>query len=100
MILKPVFTEKSLKDAKNGKYTFWVDKSKNKSQIKAIIKTFFEVTVTKIATSTLKGSKKRSLRGIVQTIPARKKATVELKAGDKITIFEEEKKAAKKKTSK
>ena len=71
-MLKPVFTEKSLKMAKLGKYSFWVDAKADKISIKAEIARVFGVHVTDINTT--------------------KKAIVQIKDGEKIDIYEESKK--------
>ncbi len=88
MKLIPVLTEKSLKQAKEGHYTFWVSPSLTKEGVKALIERVFEVKVGKVRTMNFKGGVKRNLRGRTQVIKGAKKAIVTLKEG-KIEIFEE-----------
>lgn len=88
MILKPVLTEKSLKMAKGGLYTFWVDRDLTKNQIKSLIAKVFSVHVRTVRTMNYKGGVKRNFKGIRQTIKDRKKAMVTLGQKEKIAIFE------------
>lgn len=100
MKLTPVFTERSTKDAKEGKYTFWVLPSATKTAIKEAVKAAFGVDVVGVRTVNYKGSTKRDWKGKTKTIRDAKKALVEVKQGQKIEVFEEEKKAKKKGTTK
>jgi large subunit ribosomal protein L23 len=101
MRLKPIYTEKSNSESRRGRYSFWVDPSLNKGQIKAMIADTFGVDVVGVTTINYKGGKKRTLQGKIKTIRAQKKATVTLKKDQKIDIFEEEKeKKVVKKTKK
>lgn len=96
MILKPIFSEKSLKDAKLGKYSFWVSRSLDKAQIKSLVKRAFGVEVRGVATVNFGALTKRNAKGRMQKVAASKKAIVSLKSG-KIALFDEEKKGKKKK---
>jgi large subunit ribosomal protein L23 len=91
-MLKPVFTEKSIKNAKLGNYTFRVTPTMNKKQIAALISKIFTVKVTKVRTMKTGGEKGRNAKGRNFSVKANKKAIVTLKSGDKISIFEEGKK--------
>jgi len=91
-MLKPVFTEKSLKMAKQGKYTFWVDAKTDKISIKAEIARVFGVHVTDINTIKKAGEAGRTARGRKFNKLASKKAVVMIKSGEKIDIYEEVKK--------
>ena len=88
-------TEKSMKGIKDGSFTFWVPMELTKLQIKSLIGKAFNVTVLKVHTVNVKGGSKKNIRGKVQRIKAGKKAVVTLKAGEKIDLFEEEKKPKK-----
>jgi large subunit ribosomal protein L23 len=89
IIIKPVITEKSMADVTKGKYTFVVAKDAGKGAIKQAIKAKFNVTVSTIATSVLKGKTQRvGTRRQEVARPAVKKATVTLKKGEKIGLFE------------
>lgn len=90
IIIKPIITEQSLKDASRGQYTFAVAKARNKSEIKAAIEKLFEVKVVKISTNITKGSiVKNTKLGKRTSVYANKKARVKLTAGQTIDIFEE-----------
>lgn len=92
MKLIPVFTEKSTNLAKQGKYTFSVDLTASKNQIKNALLKVFGVHVTDIRTIKVKGESKRNLRGRKVWVPARKKAVIVIKEGEKLDLFEEKKK--------
>ena len=91
-MIKPVFTEKSLAEAKNGKYSFWVGVGMTKSEIKTEISRIFGVHITGIKTVLGKGENKKTQRGMKFSTKAVKKAIVSLKGEEKIDIFEENKK--------
>ena len=87
--LEPVLTEKSLKNAAEGKYTFFVDRGLNKYQIRKHVEEIFGVSVVKVRTLKKPGEKKRTVYGRKKIIKPRKKAIVTLKEGEKIKVFEE-----------
>ncbi len=89
VIRKPVLTEKSLREAADGKFTFEVDLKANKNQIASEIKKAFKVDVLNVRTSILKG-KRRRVRGTSRQKDSGvlKKATVKLVEGQKISVFE------------
>lgn len=90
IIIKPIISEKSLKDASVGKYTFLVNKKANKTEIKKAIEGIFEVKVTNILTNITKGSKTRNTRaGRHVSEFSDKKARVTLSKGQSIAIFDE-----------
>jgi large subunit ribosomal protein L23 len=91
-MLKPVFTEKSTKMAKMGKYSFWVEPKSDKMSLKAEIARLFGVHVTSIRTIRKAGEKGRTARGKKFNKLSSKKAIVTLKDGEKIDVFEESKK--------
>jgi large subunit ribosomal protein L23 len=91
-MIKPIFTEKSLKTAKLGGYTFRVDPRMNKKQIAAEVAKIFGVTVIGVNTIKTYGETGRNARGNNFSVVAGKKAVVTLKEGDKISLFEEGKK--------
>jgi len=89
VIIAPVITEKSMRDAALGRYTFKVALGVNKPFIKQAIEAKFKVKVLKIMVSIVKGRTDR--RGIkreefVKT--AWKKATVQLAKDQKIGLFD------------
>lgn len=87
IIIKPVVSEKSTNLLADNKYTFWVDTKANKVEIKQAVEDLFKVKVEKVNTMNVRGKRKR-VRQFVGTTPARKKAIVTLREGDKIEIFE------------
>lgn len=88
-ILSPLITEKSMVDAGNGKFTFKVSKSANKTEIKKEVEERFSVNVVHVATSTLKGRSIRvGNRRVEKELSDTKKAIVTLKKGEKIGLFE------------
>ncbi len=89
VIVKPLITEKSMEDVNKGKYTFIVDRFATKPVIKQAIKDMFNVTVVSVATRIIKGRSQRvGMRRVEVPQAAYKKATVSLKKGDKISLFE------------
>jgi large subunit ribosomal protein L23 len=91
-MIKPVFTEKSTKMAKEGTYSFWVEPNADKMGIKSEIAHLFGVHVTSVRTVKKAGEKGRTARGKSFNRLASKKAFITLKAGEKIDVFEESKK--------
>lgn len=91
-MLKPIFTEKSLREAKNGSYTFKVPVTMNKKQIAAKIAQLFGVKVIDVRTAKTGPEKGKNARGRKFSTVSVKKAIVTLKSGDKIDVFEEGKK--------
>jgi large subunit ribosomal protein L23 len=91
-MLKPIFTEKSLRESKLGSYTFQVEKGMNKGQIATKVAELFGVKVISVRTTKTGPEKGRNARGKNFSSLAVKKALVTLKSGDKIDIFEEGKK--------
>jgi len=98
MNIIPVITEKSMLDAKAGKYTFNVDPGLNKNQIKDLLGKVFGVHVVTVKTLTYKGRVKKNFKGNKITVAKIKKAIITLKDKEKIDLFEtkEEKKKSKK----
>ena len=82
IIIKPVLTEKGYDGIASKKYTFYVKKDANKTQIKLAVEKIFGVQVAKVNTLTCKGKLKRMGRNEGYT-PARKKAIVQLKEDSK-----------------
>ena len=88
IILKPVLTEKGYDGIADKKYTFYVKKDANKTQIKLAVEKIFGVQVAKVNTLTCKGKLKRMGRSQGYTSDY-KKAVVTLKKDSKgIAFFE------------
>lgn len=89
LIKKPLISEKTMRLAKGGCYTFIVEKMARKLDIKASIEHQFDVKVLDIRTANFKDLK-RQQRKVRSTyiVPGFKKAVVKLKKGQKIGLFE------------
>lgn len=89
VIKRPVITERSMKDADSGKFTFIVATHATKKEIRQAIEKLFTVNVIGIATIMIKG---KSVRGGVRrqeiAVSPIKKAIVKLASGQKISAFE------------
>ena len=87
--LTPIISEKSMSEANNGKFTFRVDKRADKEGIKKLITDKFKVDVVSVATSIVKSKSRRfgTKRSEVM-LSTWKKATVKLKPGQKIDMFD------------
>lgn len=91
LIKKPLISEKSMKLAKTGLYTFLVDKSVTKNKIAQMVESYFKVDVLEVKTLNYKDQVKlqRSRKGMYKQAGF-KKAVVRVKSGQKIDIFEAE----------
>lgn len=85
IIIAPVVTEKSVRNAQNGIYTFKVDKRATKTQIKKTIEAQFGVHVEKINTLLTKPKDRRVGKYTGKT-KVYKKAIVSLKNGETIEM--------------
>ena len=87
VLIAPVVSEKSYSQIPDRKYTFKVHKDAHKTQVRQAVEELFEVKVEKV--NILKVQSKPKRRGAFRgTRPGWKKAIVEVKAGEKIDIFE------------
>lgn len=87
VIIRPLITEKNTNLMPMGKYSFEVDRSANKLQIKHAIERIFNVKVLKVHTMNVRGKLRR--RGMSYGYTADwKKAIVTLAEGDRIELFE------------
>ena len=88
-LVRPIISEKSLKEADRGNYTFEVSHASNKESIRKAFKEAFGVDVTKVRTLILKGKTSRvwGRRDRARVSPL-KKAIVSLKKGQKLDVFE------------
>jgi large subunit ribosomal protein L23 len=84
LIKYPSLTEKSINLYGERQYTFIVNKSLTKPEIKNVIERIFDVTVTNIKTCVLP-NKKRRVGRFIGTKANYKKTYVKLKEGDSIT---------------
>ncbi len=90
VIIRPIITEKSMRQADNGRYTFEVAKHAAKPQIKQVIEKQFEVKVIAVSTMIQKGRTHRMGRKtrVIGKTSSIKKAIVQVAKGQKIGIFE------------
>ena len=92
VIIKPVITEKSMNDVGQNKYAFVVARHAKKADIKKAVAKLFNVKVTGVLTTVVKGKTKRTgSRRVESVVSSVKKAIVMLKAGEKIGLFESNK---------
>ena len=91
VLIKPVLSEKANKQAeKANRYTFVVDRKANKLEIKKAVESFYGVQVESVNTSVVPSklkSKYTKAGYVVGRKPAKKKATVQVAAGETIDIF-------------
>lgn len=80
-----VYTEKSNFGLSIGKYTFNIDKSCSKSQLKSLIKKIYNVDVVKVNIINTAEKNKR-FKGIFGTKGSIKKATITLKKNQTINF--------------
>lgn len=97
LVITPRVSEKAYAAAAsvdNGVYTFVVPKTTNKHEVKLAVEKLYDVTVTNINISILKGKTKRFAqkrgRSSIGTRQSVKKAYVTLKSGDSIPVFNPE----------
>ena len=83
LIKYPSLTEKSINLYGDRQYTFIVDRTLTKTQIKFVIESIFDVSITKVNTAVLPTKKRRDGKSIGNR-SVYKKAFVKLKEGDTI----------------
>jgi large subunit ribosomal protein L23 len=86
ILVKPVVSEKSYALLDEGKYTFVVLPTANKTQIKQAVESVFSVKVTGVNTINRQGKRKRTRTGFGKRANT-KRAIVTLAEGDRIDIF-------------
>ena len=87
VLLKPTITEKSTLLQESGRYTFEVDLKANEGLVKEAVEKNFNVTVTDVNITMLRGKRKR-YGPRFKKMPDTKKAVVTLKRGDRINLIE------------
>jgi large subunit ribosomal protein L23 len=89
ILKKPIISEKSMKLAGSGLYTFLVNKDISKPLIAKAVAEHFKVTVVSVKTINMRGEIKmqRRVRKFYQT-GSFKKALVQVKKGQTIPVFE------------
>ncbi|HET7725388.1 MAG TPA: 50S ribosomal protein L23 [Propionibacteriaceae bacterium] len=86
VLLAPVVSEKSYALLDQNKYTFLVDPSANKTEIKIAVEKVFKVSVTGVNTINRAGKKRRTRYGTGRR-PDTKRAIVTVADGDRIDLF-------------
>lgn len=88
-LIKPLITEKSMRDAAQNRYTFAVQKAANKSEIAQAIAAGFGVKVLGVKTITIKGTAKRAGKTRREIVASPwKKAVATVEKGQKIDLFD------------
>jgi len=89
ILLKPIISEKTLIKARERRYVFAVSKNANKKQIALAAKKIFEVDVLQVLIENLPGENKfRGGKRFKIKKPEQKRATLLVKPGQKIDLFE------------
>lgn len=89
VLKRPIISEKSIKEAEKRKFTFEVARDADKEMIKKAVENQFGVNVVSISTTFVKGRSIRTgKKRTVTPLSAMKKATVLLKEGQSISLFE------------
>lgn len=89
MLIKPIVTEKAMREAKMGRYTFAVELADNKTGIKKEVEKAFGVKVTKVQTLIMPGKEYRKGKSFRKGVKSDwKKAIVSLKEGQKISLWD------------
>jgi len=86
VLIRPIVSEKSYSLMDEGKYTFEVDPTSNKTEIKIAVEKVFGVKVTSVNTINRQGKARRTRSGIGRRKNT-KRAIVSLAEGHRIDIF-------------
>ncbi|MCL4353681.1 50S ribosomal protein L23 [Patescibacteria group bacterium] len=90
VLISPIITEKSMRDTHQNKFTFKVNKKADKTNIRKAVEKTFNVHALSVATSVVKGGRKRiGQRRTEVSVSPWKKAIVKLKEGEKIDLFDQ-----------
>ncbi|MBI2443036.1 MAG: 50S ribosomal protein L23 [Candidatus Levybacteria bacterium] len=82
VIIRPLLSEKSMKESEKGRYAFLVHRRANKHDVKRAVGEIFHVDVVSVLTTTVKGRTKRvGMRRLEVKQSPFKKAVVMLKKG-------------------
>jgi len=89
ILLKPVLSEKSVARSEEGRrVVFEVARDANKVEVAKAVEAVFQVKVAKVNTVRIKGKTKRMGR-FTGRRPDRKRATVTLRPGQTLNLFEQ-----------
>lgn len=87
VLRRPIDTEKTRRQAEEGRYTFEVDRRANKLQVRRAVEEAFGVDVISVNIMNMPGKRRRFGRHVGRT-PSWKKAVVTVASGQRIEIFE------------
>ncbi len=82
--IRPYITEKTVKEAKAGRFTLLVSGSSSKPQISLKIKQYFKVNPLSVKIINQKEVISKNAKGVKKTSRGFKKAIIELKKGESI----------------
>lgn len=89
ILIRPIITEASMKDAANSKFTFEIHPDATKPEVKREVEKIFKVNVKSVRTVTIKRRSVVNTKfGRKQSNMTLKKARVELLKGQMIPAFE------------
>ena len=89
VLIRPVVSEKTYALMENHTYVFIVDPKATKVDVRNAVEQAFNVKVTNVNTLNRKGKTTKNRRtGVTGSRPATKRASVTLKQGDSINLFE------------
>ena len=87
-LLKPLITEKTMRLAQAGQFTFLVNKEVTKPAVAQAVEEQFKVNAIKVTTSGVKGKTRRTgKRRLASKTAGSKKAVITLKPGQMIEYF-------------
>ena len=91
MLLKAVITEKTMREAKDKRYTFAVTLASTKPEIKRLVENMFGVNVIKVQTLVMPGKSRRSRRmGAETRANDWKKAVVQINSKQSIGLWKKD----------
>ena len=92
VIIRPVMTEKSMREAKEKKYCFLVHPKATKPMIAKAVNSLFSVHVMHVRTMTRRGKTRRiGRRRLPIQMPTTKRAIVEIRKDQTISLFDMQK---------
>ena len=90
ILIQPKISEKAMKEAQNGKYTFIVNPKANSKDIKYALKEIYNVESVNVHLINTHGGKRRNIKDRKQFkfLPKVKKAIILLSKGQSIDIYD------------
>lgn len=88
ILLKPLITEKTMRLAQAGQFSFLVAKNVTKPAVAQAVEEQFKVNAIRVTTSSVKGKTRRTgKRRLASKTAGSKKAIITLKSGQMIEFF-------------